>query len=226
MYSLQNRQCETGPPGQPGRDGHPGSDGQPGRDGQPGSHGPPGLPGLSGEKGSKGDIGISGESIMGPMGPKGPPGIRGVQGLPGEPGIPGIKGESPEFGQSFFSAYKSSGGSEVSGRIDFDHVTIGEDLIEKETGTFTCKIAGTYLFMFSTETAPDSSATFVHFYVNDVTNLILYGHRDSNYSNLSHTWTYVLEEGDKIHLSVGSGKLYVSESQRTYFNGFLIKSNP
>ena len=164
---------------------------------------------------------------MGPKGPKGPPGIRGVQGLPGAPGIPGIKGESTEFGQSFFSAYKSSGGS-VSGRIDFDHVTVGEDfLIEKETGTFTCKIAGTYLFMFSTETAPDSGATYVHFYVNDITNLLLYGHSDSSsrYSNLSHTWTYILEEGDKIHLSVVSGKLYLSDSQRAYFNGFLIKSN-
>ena len=90
-----------------------------------------------------------------------------------------VKGESTEFGQSFFSAYKSSGGS-VSGRIDFDHVTVGEDLIEKETGTFTCKIAGTYLFMFSTETAPDSGATYVHFYVNDITNLLLYGHSDSS----------------------------------------------
>ena len=48
---------------------------------------------------------------MGPKGPKRPkghPGSRGVQGLPGAPGIPGIKGESTEFGQSFFSAYKSS----------------------------------------------------------------------------------------------------------------------
>ena len=86
------------------------------------------------------------------MGPKGHPGIKGlpgapgIEGPPGAPGIPGIKGDSTEFGQSYFSAYKSIGGR-VSGRIDFDHVVVGEDLIEK-SGTFNCKIAGTAIPRF------------------------------------------------------------------------------
>merc|ERR1711953_251540 len=117
------------------------------------------------------------------MGPKGHPGIEGlpgtpgIEGPPGAPGIQGIKGDSTEFGQSYFSAYKGvTNWERVSGRIDFDHVVVGEDLIEKESGTFNCKIAGTYQFMFSAVTVPSSSeATFVQFYVNDVHKVILYG---------------------------------------------------
>ena len=117
----------------------------------------------------------------------------------------------------------------MSGRIYFDHVAVGEDLIVKESGTFNCKIAGTYQFMFSAQTAPSASSsgsTYVEFYVNDESKLILYGDfkSDISYSHLSHAWTYILEEGDKIHLNA-IGSLYVYSDQRAYFSGFLIKSN-
>ena len=116
----------------------------------------------------------------------------------------------------------------MSGRIYFDHVAVGEDLIEKESSTFNCKIAGTYQFMFSAQTSPSTSeATYVSFAVNDVYKLHLYGvsKNDISYSHLSHTWTYILEEGGKVNLDVAGGKLYTDDDERAYFSGFLIKSN-
>ena len=121
----------------------------------------PGPPGPKGEPGHAGDVGVPG-----PSGPKGEPGVRGDTGPPGEfgapgpigpPGSKGEMGETPSIGKAFFSAYRDTTG-DFSGIITFDTVVIDmDDLLDKESGTFTCKEAGTYLFTFSGEANTDGT---------------------------------------------------------------------
>ena len=88
------------------------------------------MPGLSG--------------AQGPMGDKGLPGNQGLQGPVGEKGP---KGDSNAFGKSLFSALKRNGNS-FSGDVTFDEILVGEDLVDKSSGVFTCKHAGVYLLTF------------------------------------------------------------------------------
>ena len=236
-----------GPPGLNGRDGQAGRDGQHGRDGLPGVQGPmgskgevgqPGLPGAHGPMGSKGEVGQPGlPGAHGPMGPKGEvgpqgqPGNKGDIGPHGNPGMKGQAGENNVFGTQVFSAFKrttsgSSRGGGFSGIINYDKVVIGSDLINKDTGVFKVKVAGTYMLFFSAEYFTTSYAD-VGVYVNGVKELQFYDEQESDgnnhYSHVGSTWTLKLSLGDEVYLKTDAGKIFVNRAHRAYFNGFLIK---
>ena len=129
----------------------------------------------------------------------------------------------PVFGQFVFSTYKSIGSS-FSGPITYDTNVLGDTLINSETGVFECSVSGTYFFSFSSLTG-SKGVVVVGVYVNEVHKLSLRDNNDEvGNSNLSYTWTYFLEAGDKMKLQVTSGKLVVDSWHRTYLNGYLIKS--
>lgn len=154
-------------------------------------------------------------------------GSQGLAGPPGPPGGPegpkGSKGDASQFGQFVFSVYKSTG-SAFDGLITYDIIVLCDNLLDSGTGVFTCSVSGTYFFTFSGLTG-SKGIVIVNFYVNDGLKIRL---RDNNNevvnSNLSFTWTYLLEAGDKVKLQVDTGKLVVDSTHRIYWNGFLIKA--
>jgi len=246
ILDQRNQQCAPAPAGPPGRDGRDGQGlqgppglpgvGLQGPQGEVGPAGPPGqgLPGrdgrdgLRGEKGVKGDFGIQGEvglpGLPGTQGIQGVKGTSGTKGNIGDRGLPGSKGEAGEagiFGTSVFSVVRTTPSGAISGKITYTDVVIGEDLIDKDTGIFTCKTSGTYSFVFSGH-ARESSYIWV--YVNDSQDLLLQDTNSGTYKNFSYTWTLTLNANDRVYLQIhGGGNFYVSSSYRLYFTGFLMK---
>eukprot|EP00093_Oithona_nana_P013759 13759.XXX_1187598_1187777_1 [CDS] Oithona nana genome sequencing. len=56
--------------------------------------------------------------------------------------------------------------------------------------------------------------------------MILYDNDDRPHSNVSFTWTMVIEQGDQVQLKIDYGSFYVDAdgaASRLYFNGFLLK---
>ena len=99
---------------------------------------------------------------------------------------------------------------------------IGEDLIDKNTGVFTCKTGGTYSFVVSGQTKNDTGLCV---YLNDGVELFLRNTGSGNQDNFSYAFTLTLNVGDRIKLRVHVGKFYVqtgSFSYRLYFTGFLL----
>ena len=243
VLNKRESRCEAGPPGLPGlqgpagRDGRDGSaglpgNGLPGRDGAPGRDGLSGVQGPMGEKGPKGDPGNDGlKGEEGPEGPEGPKGIQGVAGGPGDKGetgtrgLPGPKGEASKFASSVFSAYKTSvDGSNAffNGVITYDTIVIGEDLIDKDTGIFTCKTSGTYSFVVSGHAHKNSG---IGVYLNDIRELYLRNNGSNNHENFSYSWTLTLNADDRVQLKIENGKFYVQATAyayRIYFTGILL----
>ena len=208
--------------GEIGRDGRDGAPGLPGRDGLAGVHGPIGE---KGPKGDQGDVGLKGEE--GPQGVKGIDGAMGVKGDTGARGLLGPKGEPGEFSSAVFSTFKTTKDGINSGFFDgvvnYDTVVIGEDLIDKSSGIFTCKTRGTYLFVVSGHTQNDAE---IGVHLNDVREMVLRNTGSNSYGNLSFTWSLTLNPGDRVQLRVRSGKFYVQPTSsypyRMYFSGFLL----
>ena len=234
FQSRQGGTGLTGPPGPPGTSGPsgpPGAKGDAGQVGQVGRDGRDGLPGLPGVQGIKGEVGQSGDT--GPPGQQGPPGEVGdigpigPEGQTGPRGLPGMKGKVSTFGSSVFSAYKSTGSPrEFSGKITYDTVTIGEDLLDKSTGVFTVKVAGVYFFTYSGE-AYKTNSGFVRVYLNDAQNLLIYEnepHDVKHQSNIAFVWTLILQVGDKVYLKCDGAQCIADTDQRIYFNGWLLNT--
>ena len=178
-------------------------------------------------KGEVGDVGLQG--LPGPRGTKGSEGLKGAAGVPGVAGPKGDTGDTSTFGKAMFSSYKTSKdgntiGATFDGLITFDSTILGDDLFDKDTGMFTCETSGVYIFFFSGEAR---YSTYIGVYKNDDRQMILRDNATGNsYINLSFTWTLEMVEGDKVHLQVDSGNLYVDadvHSERIYFSGFLMK---
>ncbi|XP_015258556.1 PREDICTED: collagen alpha-1(X) chain-like [Cyprinodon variegatus] len=147
-----------------GLDGRPGEGGSGGRDGLPGMKGQKGEPAhrLDGPedpvillrlKGDKGDPGPPG-----PIGPKGYPGEVGAPGKDGLPGPPGQAGGNVDSGQQSSSQDKHSAFSVIrtdstypalTKKITFQTAVVNKyNDIDKDTGIFTCRVAGFYYFTF------------------------------------------------------------------------------
>ena len=158
-------QCASGIPGTPGTPGPSGHNGYPGRDGLRGEKGDPGLMvkgkkgdsgdrGVPGSEGQKGEIGAGTQGPRGLPGKLGPPGPSGERGSAGETGLAFAKGEKGGFGsprKSAFTAIKTGEQTGVSGdiiRFDVVETNIHNDF-SLETNKFTCRVRGTYVFMFS-----------------------------------------------------------------------------
>ena len=128
------------------------------------------------------------------------------------------------FGASVFSAYKNNGGSLSTGVLTYDVVVVGSDVLNKDSGFFTCKIGGVYIFTFSGE-AYGGSGDYIRVFLNNVSHMIVYDQDDRSHSNLSFTWTMILEQGDQVHLKIGYGNFFVNSERIIFFNGFLLKSS-
>ncbi|XP_038077258.1 caprin-2-like [Patiria miniata] len=70
-----------------------------------------------------------------------------------------------------------------------------------ETGTFTCSVSGTYVFMFSMSKYPSSSSLYVLLRKNDdpvITGLS----RASHWQPMSGSAVLVLQQGDTVYLTM------------------------
>ena len=211
----------SGPPGRDGRDGLagvPGRDGPQGKKGDDGIQGPPGLTGSTGPPGLRGLQGENGlQGLTGLPGPSGPPGNPGLKGKPGEDGI-------KLFQTTAFSVFKNSGGrgGSFDGVITYNEVVIGQDMIDKDTGIFTCKTAGTYLLFFTGRA--NASGTHIELFLNTQRKRYFHDNDDAAHARtVSFTWTMVLAAGDQVYLKIVSGKYYVDATQQINFHGFLLK---
>ena len=108
--------------------------------------------------------------------------------------------------------------------LTYDVVNVGSDVLNKDSGSFTCKRGGTYLFTFSGE-AYSGSGDYIRVYLNNVSKMILYDNDDRSHSNLSFTWTMNLEQGDVVYLKIDYGQFYVASDRLIFFNGFLLKAS-
>ena len=218
---------EKGPKGDDGLNGEQGPKGPQGIAGRDGLSGVQGPQGPMGEKGPKGDDGLKGE--QGPQGIKGGPGAKGNTGARGLTGAKGEAGETSRFTSAVFSAFKNKvngrSGS-FDGDITFDNIIIGEDLIDKDTGIFTCKTRGTYSFFVSGHTVTNEYTT-VDVYLNDRHKMYIRNDDGTlEYQNIGYAFTLTLNIGDQLRLKVviNGGKFYVASASdyRLYFTGFLL----
>ncbi|XP_021347128.1 otolin-1-A-like [Mizuhopecten yessoensis] len=163
---LKGDKGDTGSPGPRGQNGYNGTDGIDGQAGDRGVKGDPGIPGFNGDDGvdgEKGDRGLKGDAgaigLHGLKGDKGTTGPKGDEGIPGAKGIVGPKGQKGEPYQravdttiAFTAGVIQQPDMHDSRSIIFNMVyTNVGGAYNKETGRFTCTIAGLYVFTWSTE---------------------------------------------------------------------------
>ena len=107
--------------------------------------------------------------------------------------------------------------------LTYDVVNAGSDVLDKDSGSFTCKRGGTYLFTFSGE-AYSSGRDYIGVYLNNEHQINLLDDDAQSHSNLSFTWTMNLEQGDVVYLKIENGQFYVDSNNQIFFNGFLLKA--
>ena len=125
--------------------------------------------------------------------------------------------------KAFFSAYKNSG-KFFNGIVTFDTIDIDTDnQLDKESGVFTCKIPGTYLFTFSGGAATSGSEQ-VSVYVNDVMKFVI-TEASEKWALLNYTWTLKLSVDDTVQLMVEDGNVYSDSDSPVYFTGLLVHAD-
>ncbi|XP_022110943.1 complement C1q subcomponent subunit B-like [Acanthaster planci] len=223
--------CCRGPAGTPGIPGLPGSQGQ---------FGPTGAKGDVGVKGQKGEIGLvgavghpgpkgnDGMGLPGKVGPRGPPGLIGNTGEAGVKGQKGEAGETPGNSAPLvaFTVTRRSGSDPSTSHdthLPFEHV---ETLLlgttfDLATGTFTCNVAGTYVFTFSVGKY-SSSRLWVHLRKNNDV-VVSGGNNDSSHNEqVSGSAVLVLQRGDSVYLTMFGRAYSESTYHTTSFSGFLL----
>ncbi|XP_038047524.1 collagen alpha-1(X) chain-like [Patiria miniata] len=226
-----------GSPGGPGFTGPPGPPGAPGDTGSPGPLGTPGKHGLTGAPGSTGPAGLSGP--IGFPGQKGDRGELGLQGLPGECACsPPTGTDSPPLGNtggsrrstgatSAFSAARTTGLLATSGPVVVTYHTIFSNRgghFDKDTGIFSCAIAGTYYFSMNIYKSSAQNFPLVQLLLNGDHQIAVidYGTSDTE-DAASNTVILDLEVGDQVYLQLYDGReLHSSHYRFTTFSGFLL----
>ncbi|XP_038076457.1 complement C1q subcomponent subunit B-like [Patiria miniata] len=217
-----------GIPGLPGPVGPMGPYGQPGSKGEPGHEGEIGPIGPMGERGTHGNPGDDGIGLPGKVGPRGTPGLVGATGHTGVKGQKGEPGETPDDSnqQVAFTVRRYSApdvSTSIDTRLPFQQTAtlLPGTSFDLETGTFTCSVSGTYVFMFSMNKYPSSSTLYVQLRKND--DVVVSGHSTalSHYESLSGSAVLVLQQGDTVYLTM-RGRVGGGSSHDTSFSGFLI----
>ncbi|XP_038063233.1 complement C1q subcomponent subunit B-like [Patiria miniata] len=220
--------CCQGPAAIPGIPGLPGSLGQPGSKGEPGQKGDIGQSGPMGERGAAGPQGDEGIGQPGKIGPRGVPGVVGPTGETGIKGQKGEPGEAPDDSNQrvAFTVVRTSASdtsTSLDTRLPFQatETLLPGTSFDLETGTFTCGVPGTYVFMFSVNNYPSSSYLYVHLRKNGVA-VVSGGSSDSSqYEQMSGSAVVVLQRGDTMYLTM-YGRAYSDSDHKTSFSGFLL----
>ncbi|XP_038076769.1 complement C1q subcomponent subunit B-like [Patiria miniata] len=227
------QQCCRGPaaipgiPGLPGPVGPMGSYGQPGSKGDAGQQGEIGPIGPMGERGAPGNPGDDGIGLPGKVGPRGTPGLVGATGQTGVKGQKGEPGEAPDDSNQrvAFTVTRSSlsdVSTDINTRLPFQQTAtlLPGTSFDLETGTFTCNVLGTYVFMFSACKYSGSSELWVQLRKND--DVVVSGYSTgSHYESMSRSAVLVLQQGDTVYL-IMRGRVGGCSSHDTSFSGFLI----
>ncbi|XP_053333941.1 complement C1q subcomponent subunit A [Clarias gariepinus] len=161
--SLCQETCTVpgGKPGVPGTSGSPGQKGQKGEKGQSGlqlelsKEDLVALKGEKGEQGPIGDIGAKGfDGLLGPLGPIGPP---------GSPGSTAGSRMSHAEKAAFTVVRNLNKYPTYSQPVIFnDERTNLNNDFSHTTGKFTCKVAGTYYFVFHSASEGDLCLKLVY----------------------------------------------------------------
>ncbi|XP_033642330.1 complement C1q and tumor necrosis factor-related protein 9A-like [Asterias rubens] len=212
---------QHGTAGPRGEAGSPGGVGQPGAKGDMGSDGPVGEPGAKGENGLKGEQGVG---QPGKQGPQGLPGTNGLKGERGEPGPAGQTGEACSTRRSAFTAVRNTAYSPTTGwdPLPFEELLFSAAGVNfhLNSGTFTCTVAGVYVFMFSVLKLNSAPVLEIQLRKNNdpVVTTSVYA---ANYDQESGSAVIPLLNEDQVHLAV-SGKVYSDVRHFSSFTGFLL----
>ncbi|XP_038077592.1 complement C1q subcomponent subunit B-like, partial [Patiria miniata] len=216
-----------GPAGPMGPYGQPGSKGDAGQQGEIGPIGPiePGERGAPGNSGSKGNNGIG---LPGKIGPRGLPGFVGGTGETGVKGQKGEPGETPDDSKQrvAFTVVRTSNSDTSRShdtRLPFQQTEtlLPGTTFDLETGTFTCSVAGTYVFTFSSLEYSHSDSFSIHLVKNDYKVISTYGHSNQR-GQLSGSAVMVLQRGDSVYLTMYGRAQGSSTYHYTSFSGFLL----
>ncbi|XP_038079235.1 complement C1q tumor necrosis factor-related protein 3-like, partial [Patiria miniata] len=186
----------------------------------------PGIPGLPGPVGPIGPYGQPGSK--GDAGPRGMPGIVGRIGETGVKGQKGEPGETPDDSNQrvAFTVVRTSSSDESTSqdsRLPF-HQT--ETLLpgtsfDLETGTFTCRVPGTYVFTFSVLKNSNSGNLHVNLVKNNYKVISTYG-ETSQRGQLSGSAVLILQRADTLYLTM-YGRAHSHPTYHwTSFSGFLL----
>ncbi|XP_038063272.1 complement C1q subcomponent subunit C-like, partial [Patiria miniata] len=218
--------CCQGSAAIPGIPGLPGSLGQPGSKGEPGQKGDIGSIGPMGERGAAGPQGDEGIGQPGKIGPRGVPGVVGPTGETGVKGQKGEPGEAPDDSNqrvAFTVVRTSSSDTSTSHdtRLPFQatETLLPGTSFDLETGTFTCGVPGTYVFMFSVCKYSPSSALYVYLRKNGDAVVSGRSSDSSHNEQVSGSAVVVLQRGDTMYLTMHGRAVGGSW---TSFSGFLL----
>ncbi|XP_041672222.1 C1q-related factor-like [Cheilinus undulatus] len=186
-----------------------GPQGKPGRPGKPGPPGPPGEPG--------------------PPGPKGPPGdsvdiVRtGILGLGGKGSVSTTTyNTSPRV--AFYAGLRNP--QEGYDILRFDDVVtnIGGNY-EGATGKFTCKIPGTYFFIYNVlMRGGDGTSMWADLIKNGLVRASAIAQdQDQSYDYASNSVILHLDAGDEVFIKLDGGKAHGGNSNKySTFSGFIL----
>ncbi|XP_038077254.1 complement C1q subcomponent subunit C-like [Patiria miniata] len=181
-----------------------------------------------GERGAPGNTGDDGIGLPGKVGPRGTPGLVGATGQTGVKGQKGEPRETPDDSNQpvAFTVTRSSASdvsTDINTRLPFQHAAtlLPGTSFDLETGTFTCSVPGTYVFMFSVCKYRSSSELFVQLRKNGDMVVSGYNTDSSHWESLSGSMVLVLQRRDTVYLTM-RGRTGGTSGHDTSFSGFLL----
>ena len=128
----------------------------------------------------------------------------------------------------FFSLRKSGEHSKFSGRINFDTTPdVLEGITEMTSSTFIAPLDGAYGFTFSGVTGnEEKSFTRIQVYKDGIKHHQIYDcNRQDILNNINSSWMMRLTKGQKVHLEVVDGSLYIRDYMPVIFTGNLVSTS-
>ncbi|XP_043074522.1 complement C1q-like protein 4 [Puntigrus tetrazona] len=173
--------------------------------------------GLSKDQGNGFVIPLT-SSAAGPPGPRGPPGKAGPAGPAGPSGI----GSSSTGGVAFSAALQDAIAKNDVIKFN-DVITNLGGGYDSSTGTFTCKTAGVYYFIFSIVKTGQNLR--VDLFLNDQTAVASAVAVDVLHTDTaSNSVVLQLKAGDRLYVRLNSSELSKRDSQSRFsiFSGYLL----
>lgn len=193
-----------------------------------GAHGPQGKPGKPGKPGPQGPPGEPG-----PPGPKGPPGDSGVADtvrtgvlldLGGKGAVSTATSSAATPRVAFFTGLRNPQEGYDVLRFD-DVVTNLGDNYDGSTGKFTCKVPGTYFFIYNVlMRGGDGTSMWADLIKNGLVRASAIAQdQDQSYDYASNSVILHLDAGDEVFIKLDGGKAHGGNSNKySTFSGFLL----